>query len=427
MLERSATGNDWEAKFDRWLTPFLAAWRHKTRQRWAPAYLRGLLAPGERKSIEPLAARVSPNSSQQLHHFVAVSKWEVDDIEQVLFDKADALVGGPNAHLIVDDTALVKKGRHSVGVAQQYCGQLGKNANCQALVSLTLAREEVPIPIVLGLYLPETWAKDGERREAAGVPSEIAFRPKWQIALDEIRRVIEAGVRFGDVLADAGYGACADFRRGLTTLGLTWAVGVSPDQLVYPRTVKTKAPRSKPGTNGRPRHTPTVSLTPRKAKDFIARAGEFETISWRRGTKGRLRAEFAALHVRIADGPKVLDHRHGPGDEAWLVCERRSGGVKKYYLTNHPQDAVLRDVAASIKARWSCEQAHQQMKEELGLDHFEGRSWNGLAHHTLLTMIAFAFLQHLRLQENKSPARRSSAPTVVAGRPASTGPAACRA
>jgi SRSO17 transposase len=400
VARSSAATEAWEAEFERWLSPFLTAWGHKTRRRWAPIYLRGLLAPGERKSIEPLAARVSPNSAQQLHHFVAVSKWEVGEIEQVLFDKADAMVGGPDAHLIVDDTAFVKKGQHSVGVAHQYCGELGKSANCQALVSLTLARGEVPVPIVLSLYLPETWTEDGPRRHIAGVPEELVFRPKWKIALDEIRRVMKAGVRFGDVLADAGYGACSEFRAALSELGLTWAVGVVPQQLVFPTTVATKLPRR--SKTGRPAVIPTATREPRKANDIVAEFGEFEKVSWRTGTKGKLRADFAALRVRIADGPRVLGHRHGPGDEVWLVCERRTGGIKKYYVTNHPADTALREIAAAIKARWSCEQAHQQLKEELGLDHFEGRSWNGLAHHALLALIAFAFLQHLRLRENKA-------------------------
>jgi SRSO17 transposase len=424
--DRTRAG-DWERDFEQWLTPFLAALGHKTRKRWAPIYLRGLLAPGERKSIEPLAARVSPNNSQQLHHFVAVSKWDASELEQVLFDKADALIGGGEAHLIVDDTALLKKGRHSVGAAQQYCGQLGKNANCQALVSLTLARDEVPVPIVLRLYLPESWADDAVRRAEAGVPEDVSFRPKWKIALDEVKRVIDAGVRFGDVLADAGYGGCGEFRRGLTALGLTWAVGISADQLVYRQAVRVRVPRARPGADGRPRTRPSVSTIPRRAKQLIALEGEFETITWRMGTKKPLRADFAAARVRVGDGAKVVGHRHGPGDEAWLVCERRGSGEKKYYLTNHTADAAIGAIAASIKARWSCEQAHQQLKEELGLDHFEGRSWNGLTHHALLTMIAFAFLQHLRVRENKAVARESSAPAVAARNPAAIASAIRRA
>jgi SRSO17 transposase len=426
VFERSGTEGDWEAEFDRWLAPFLEAWRHKTRRRWAPIYLRGLLAPGERKSIEPLASRVSPQSAQQLHHFVAVSQWEVAGVEGVLFEKVNSLVGGDSAHLIVDDTAFVKKGRHSVGVAQQYCGELGKNANCQALVTLTLASEEVPVPLVFRLYLPESWASDGVRREGAGVPETVVFRPKWQIALEEIKRVVEGGVRFGDVLADAGYGAGAEFRRGLSAMGLRWAVGISPDQLVYAATVRTHIPRTYAGF-GRPRSRPTVSTRPSKARDVIARDGVFRTVSWRRGTKGKLKADFAAVRVRVADGPKVLQHRHGPGEEVWLICERRAGGLKKYHLSNHPPDLPLPELATILKARWACEQMHQQMKEELGLDHYEGRSWNGLEHHTLLAMIAFSFLQHLRLRENKTPARQPSATTIVARNSAAIGPAARRA
>ena len=417
----------WQREFDAWLKPFLAAWRHRTRQRWAPVYLRGLLAPGERKSIEPLAARVSPANAQQLHHFIAVSRWDTSELEQVLFEKADGLVGGADAHLIVDDTAQLKKGKYSVGVAHQYCGQVGKNANCQALVSLTLARDEVPVPIVLQLYLPESWAKDQKRRDAAGVPGDIVFRPKWKIALDEIKRVIESGVRFGDVLADAGYGACSEFRQGLTRLGLTWAVGISPDQHVYGLSVQVRSARKRLHSNGRPRTRPSVSLQHRSAKQMIDNEGAFETVMWRRGTKRALQADFAAVRVRAADGHEVIGHRHGPGEEVWLVCERRAGGEKKYYFANHAADAALRVIAANIKARWSCEQAHQQLKEELGLDHFEGRSWTGLTHHTLMTMISFSFLQHLRLRENKAAARPSSAPAFAARHSAATGSATRRA
>lgn len=418
---------DWEQEFDRWLEPFIAAWRHKTRRRWGPVYLRGLLAPGERKSIEPIAARISPNSAQQLHHFIAVSRWDPSELEQVLFQKADALIGGRDAHLIVDDTAQLKKGQLSVGVAHQYCGQVGKNANCQALVSLTLARDEVPVPIVLRLYLPESWTTDEKRRDAAGIPQHITFRPKWKIALDEIRRVIDAGVRFGDVLADAGYGSCGEFRQELSRLGLTWAMGISPDQHVYALSARVRAPRRGSQANGRPRTRPSVSHQPQSAKRLIASQAEFETIRWRQGTKKPLQAEFAAIRVRAADGLEVIGHRHGPGEEVWLVCERRAGGEKKYYFANHAPDAALRIIAATIKARWSCEQAHQQLKEELGLDHFEGRSWMGLTHHTLMTMISFAFLQHLRLRENKAAARPSSAPAFAARHSAATGSATRRA
>jgi len=384
--------------------PFLDAWRHKKRRHWAPLYLRGLLLPGERKSIEPLAARVAPGHDQELRHFVSESVWDERTIEQVLWDRADQMLGAEDAYLIIDDTALPKKGDESVGVAHQYCGALGKNANCQSLVSLTLASDEVPVPVSLRLYLPAPWAADRERRAKVGVPEEVTFRPKWRIALDEVRLLKKEGVRFGTVLADAGYGVCGEFRRGLTEQGLLWAVGIISEQKLYPPNARTRVPR--PAAVGPRRLRPLPTHARRSAKDIIARRGEqaWRRISWRDGTKGPLEAEFIAVRVRAADGPETRDRIHLPGDEAWLVAERRHTGEIKYHLTNHPAKTRLKALATAIKARWSCEQAHQQLKEELGLDHFEGRTWRGLHRHALMTMICFAFLQHERLHENKSAA-----------------------
>lgn len=400
---KSAGG--WETRFDRFLEPFLAAWRHKKRCHWAPLYLKGLLLPGERKSIEPLAARVAPGHDQELRHFISESAWDAREIEQVLWDKADALLGGDDAQLIIDDTALPKKGNESVGVAHQYCGALGKQANCQSLVSLTLAKDDVPIPVSLRLYLPEAWASDDKRRAAVGVPLDIAFRQKWRIALDEVKRLKEAGVRFGTVLADAGYGTCAEFRRGLSAEGLLWAVGIPAEQRFYPVNARSRMPRAS-SAGGRPRKHPLPTHARRSAKETIRRLGEdaWKRTSWRDGLKGPLEAEFIALRVRTADGPETEDRVHLPGDEAWLVAERRSNGETKYHLTNHPPETSLRTLAREIKARWSCEQAHQQLKEELGLDHFEGRTWRGLHHHALMTLICFAFLQQERIRENKHSA-----------------------
>lgn len=394
----------WEKRFDQFVEPFLGAWRTKKRRLWAPVYLRGLLLPGERKSIEPLASRVAPGHDQELRHFVSESPWEAGPVEQVLWQKADTMLGSADAVLIIDDTAIPKKGDESVGVAHQYCGALGKQANCQSLVSLTLAQNDVPIPLVLRLYLPESWAEDSTRRSKVGVPDTIVFQPKWQIALDELQRVVAAGVRFGTVLADAGYGVCTEFRHKLTQMSLTWAVGISSEQKFYPANAGTRLPRS--GPMGRPRKRPLPTHARRSAKEIIARLQpkSWRRISWRNGTKGPLQAEFRAVRVRTADGPETTERVHLPGDEAWLVAERRSPGEIKYYLTNHPPTATLKTLASAIKARWSCEQAHQQLKEELGLDHFEGRSWRGLHHHALMTMVCFEFLQQERLRENKPAA-----------------------
>src|SRR3954451_21888581 len=227
----------WEGELERWLAPFLARLGRKEQRRWAPFYLKGLILPGERKSIEPMAARVAPGDLQQLHHFVSTSPWATAPLEEELVHAADRLVGGPEAVLVIDDTALVKQGRHSVGVKRQYCGQLGKKANCQSLVSLTLARSEVPVGVGPRLFLPEDWSADAARRTAAGVPEAVAYRPKWRNALDEIDRVLAAGARFGAVLADAEYGKAGEFRAGLAGRRLPYAVGILPAPKGYPAEV----------------------------------------------------------------------------------------------------------------------------------------------------------------------------------------------
>src|SRR3954463_767811 len=211
-MRESERSRGWEGALERWLARFLAALGREAQRRWAPVYLKGLILPGERKSVEPMAARVAPADIQQLHHFVSTSPWAPAPLEDELVKAADRLVGGPEAILVVDDTALVKQGRCSVGVKRQYGGQLGKRANCQALVSLTLARAEVPVGVGLRLFLPEDWSADPARRAVVGVPGAIGYRPKWQIGLDEIDRVLASGARFGCVLADAEYGKAAEFR-----------------------------------------------------------------------------------------------------------------------------------------------------------------------------------------------------------------------
>lgn len=389
--------NGWQEDLRVWLEPFLSALGRSEQRHWAPLYLQGLLGPGARKSVEPMAERVCPGQTQQLHHFVCTSPWDCEPLEQVLRQRADALVGGDDAVLIVDDTALPKQGRHSVGVKRQYCGVLGKQANCQVLVSLTLARWEVPVPIALQLYLPEDWASDEARRAAAQVPESVTFATKGDIALEQIDVARAQGVRFGTVLADAGYGTSAAFRAGLTARGLLWAVGVLPTHKVYPGDVTVSA-APQPAVGRPPKH-PQPSLPSVAAKELIEALGPraLRRYAWRNGTKGPLAARFAAVRVRAADGPLIARGQHLPGEAVWLVCEMRATGERKYYFTNHPAAATRLTLVRAIKARWSCEQAHQQLKDELGLDHFEGRSWLGLHHHALLSMMAFAYLQHHRL------------------------------
>ena len=410
--------SDWKEELGRFLKPFLARLGHKARRQMCPLYVSGLIGPGDRKSIQPMAERLALGEYDQLHHFIADGVWDAAPVETELLVQADRLVGGSDAVLVVDDTAIPKKGTHSVGVAPQYCSALGKTANCQTLVSLTLARGEVPIMLALRLFLPESWTSKRARLERAGVPTEYrTARTKLEMALAEIDRIIATGVRFGCVLADAGYGMSAPFRQGLTARKLAWAVGIPRHLKVYPADVQMIRPVT---PRGRPRQRipDTLSVA---AQDMLATA-KWQNISWRTGTKGKLRARFAAVRVRVADGSpqriKDKTYQHVPGEQAWLIGEHRASGEKKYYLANLPANTDLRTLAATIKARWVCEQAHQQLKEELGLDHFEGRSWQGLHRHALMTMIAYAFLQYRRLAtaRRKKKNQRPTAPANSARR-----------
>jgi len=404
---------NWKSDLERWLAPFLAALRHKVRARMCPAYVAGLIGAGDRKSVQPMAARDGGINYDQLHHFIASGVWDAAPLEKVLLAEADRMVGGAEAWLIVDDTALPKKGEHSVGVAPQYASALGKNANCQTLVSLTLASGEVPVMVGLRLFLPESWSSDPGRLSGAGVPEDHrVHRTKPEIALAQIDRARATGLRFGCVLADAGYGLSAPFRKALSERGLRWTVGIPFKQKVYPVDVAMIFPVAGRG-RPRKRHVPDAASMSAQA---MLEAAPWRKLSWRRGTKGRLQARFAARRVRVADGPPqrigTMGAQHLPGEEVWLIGELRSTGERKYYLSNLPARTSLTRLAGAIKARWICEQAHQQLKEELGLDHFEGRSWTGLHRHALMT-IAYAFLQSRRLKqatrEKKNPGPATAA------------------
>src|SRR3984957_2165123 len=412
---------DWKEELGRFLKPFLDRLGHKARRRMCPLYVSGLIGPGDRKRPQPMAKRLALGECDQLHHFIAAGVWDAGPLETELLVQADKLVGGSDAVLVIDDTAIPKKGTHSVGVAPQYASALGKTSNCQTLVSLTLARGEVPVMLALRLFLPESWTSKRARLERAGVPTEYrTARTKPEMALAEIDRVIAAGVRFACVLADAGYGLSAPFRQGLTARKLAWAVGIPRHLKVYPVDVRLLWPVARRGRPRR-RHVPDILSMP--AEDMLA-GTKWQTVSWRTGTKGKLKARFAAVRVRTADGPpqRIRDkgQQHLPGDEAWLIGEHRSSGEKKCYLANLAAGMDLRSLAATIKARWICEQAHQQLKEELGLDHFEGRSWHGLHRHVLMAMIAYAFLQHRRLKKvrrGKKNQRPAPSTDVAGGSP----------
>src|SRR5215212_4768336 len=403
MAEACGAGGD----LDRWLAPFLDALGHERRRTWAPLYLRGLMGPGERKSPQPMAARLGLSGHDQLHHFVAGPAWDDGPPWAALAEKADRLPGGPKAVLVIDDTAPPKKGTPSAGVARRYRGQLGEKASRQALVSLTPARGEVPVPIGPRLFLPDEWTRDPDRCARAGVPeAEAAPRSKGEVALAELDRVLAAGVRFGVVPADAGYGASAAFRRGLDGRRLPWAAGIPRTQKVYGTAARLRWPRA---TRGRPRKTPVPGEEPRAVEEVLAGARR-RRLGWRRGTKGPLAARLAAVRVRVGGGPIARPSRHLPGSEAWLVGEWRGDGERKYRLGNLPAGTPLRALAAATKARWACEQAHQQLRQELGPGHFEGRSWTGLHRHAPTTCIAFTYLRHPRLRAIRRRGKRRRPP-----------------
>src|ERR1700745_3323729 len=274
------TMTEWENELERWLKPFLDRLGHKTRQRMCPLYVAGLIGPGDRKSVQPMAERLATGNYDQLHHFIADGVWDATPLETELLNQADRLVGGRDAVLVIDDTSLPKKGERSVGVAAQYASVLGKTANCQTLVSLTLARGEVPVMVALRLFLPESWTSDRVRLKRAGVPAEYqTARTKPEMALAEVDRILAAGVRFGCVLADAGYGMSAPFRQALTARKLAWAVGIPRHLKVYPVDVKLIWPKAR---RGRPRKRYIPNILSRAAEDML-RDAKWQNVSWRTG------------------------------------------------------------------------------------------------------------------------------------------------
>ena len=363
--------------------------------------MRGLLLDGERKSIEPLALRTPGGEVQGLQQFVGQSPWAFRPIRERMAKRMERELC-PAAAWVVDDTGFPKQGTHSVGVARQYSGTLGKTANCQVAVSLHLTTDEASFPLDFELYLPESWANDQKRRRAAGVPVEIAFRTKWQIALELIDRAMEQGLRTGVVTADAAYGTVADFRQALEERGLSYMVAVGPNTGVWLERIERVVPARRPG-KGRPR-VATYQAAPPIAVSQVARdlpPEAYRKISWRRGTKGHLSSRFAALRVQPSHGHR----KKAPENEiVWLLIDWPEGqdAPKHCWLSNLPADMGLRRLVRQAQLRWHCEQDYQQTKEELGLDHYEGRGWLGWHHHVTLVQIAHAFLTLERLREKKN-------------------------
>lgn len=357
------------------------------------SYCTGLLLPGARKSVEPMAARLRPDRTSAAHqsllHFVGQSPW---DEKALLASVRDFVLpvmteGQAVEAWIVDDTGFPKKGRHSVGVGHQYCGQRGKQENCQVSVSLSVATSQASLPVAWRLYLPRAWAEDAARRGKAKVPASIAFQSKPEIALEQITAVRDEGVEPGVVLADAGYGHSGPFRDGLAALGLDYIVGVQGDATVWPEG-QAPAARRKPG---RPPKGAEQGALPRQisalAKGLPGAA--WRSVSWREGSAATLGSRFAALRVR-----PVARRGDPPRPAHWLLVEWPAGEAEptKYWLSNLPAGTAIKRLVYLAKLRWRIERDYQELKGELGLGHYEGRGWPGFHHHAALCIAAYGFL-----------------------------------
>ena len=398
-------------EFERYMAHLSEGLGHADRNAGLKGYCTGLMLPLARKSVEPMAASLAPQRvsarHQALHHFVAKSKWsDAAVLARVREWVAPSLNLEEGCYWIVDDTGFAKKGRHSVGVARQYCGQLGKQDNCQVAVSLSLASTRGSVPIAYQLYLPENWAANPVRRQGAGVPEEVAFATKPAIALAQMRQAIEQSVRPGVVLADAGYGNETAFRDGLTAMGLLYAVGIGPATTVWapgtsPLPPKAWSGRGRPATRLRrkPGHEP-VSV---KALAMNLAPQAWQTVAWREGTNAELSGRFAALRVRPARRDQLGT---GIRAEEWLLIEWPEGEKEpvKYFLSTAPGYASLQQLVFVAKMRWRIERDCQDLKQDFGLGHYEGRSWRGFHHHASLSMAAYGFLMAQRLKMGSSEA-----------------------
>ncbi len=392
-MPRKQDSEEAAARFAAYVARLAAELGHADREEPLRRYLTGLLLPGARKSVEPMAARVDPRRAgpahQSLHHFVADSPWDDEEVLRVARDEAVAAMErhAPISAWIIDDTTFPKKGTHSVGVARQYCGARGRPENCQTAVTLSLANAFASVPAAFRLYLPQEWARSRSRRKECGVPTAVKFAEKWRIALAQIDRLRVEKVPEAPVVADAAYGSVTEFREELAARGMAYMVGVKAECTVWMADEIPERPRRGTGhpvePERRPRSLAEVAATlPRRA---------WRRVSWREGSKGMMSARFAAVRVRAAHG-YVRDVAKRPPE--WLLLQEQPDGkgVFRAWLSNVEETASLEDLVGLAKLRWRIERDYQEMKDELGLDHFEGRGWRGFHHHATLCIAAYAFL-----------------------------------
>jgi SRSO17 transposase len=387
--------------------------RYQAQFSWSGVYLRGLLQDGERKSIEPMVARVPrpaelldiQDPQQAMQQFVNQSPWDEQKVSARYRRVMAQPLASPRGIFLIDDTGFPKQGKHSVGVQHQYCGQLGKQANCQVAVTVHYVSPKGHIPAALRLYLPQSWIGSRERLEEVGVPQEYRReRTKGQIALDLLDQVRDEDLLPGNVVVtDAGYGVSQSFREGLERRQLFYIAGVTSEMVVFieePRWV-----RPEPATRGRPRSNPHLaddSPRPVSLKSLADRLPR-RKVTWREGTKGKLSAKFA--WVRVWPAQDWASGGCAGADPIWLLIEERGDGTIYYAFSNLPADTRRVQAVRLWKSRWPVEQGYQQMKEELGLNHYEGRSWRGFHHHACLVMLAYGFLVLEQLREKEAPVK----------------------
>ena len=384
----------------------------RDQRRWGEVYVRGLMLDGKRKSIEPMAARLEDGDEQCLQQFVNQSPWRWEPVRRRLAVRMTAEIE-PEAW-VIDDTGFPKQGKMSVGVARQYCGALGKVGNCQLGVSINAATVQASCPLDWRLFVPEAWdepdAFNQARRAGAHLPAEVHHQPKWQLALEMIDELTAWGLTAPVVLGDGAYGDVTELRSGLGERGIAYVLDVKAVTSAYPESVVPETPARKPG-RGRP-PAARYRADPSSLRDLALAAGESSAveIEWREGTRGAMRSRFLALRVRPAN-IELRKAAHAAGtelDSAWLLCEWPAGKPEptKYWLSNLPEQTPIEDLVSLAKLRWRIEQDYRELKDALGLDHFEGRSWRGWQHHVTLVSIAHGFLTTERLRR---PPRRAAA------------------
>lgn len=413
-------GNSLESRFERYSDVMIDALGHIDRATPARWYLRGLMLPGQRKSVEPMAARVHPqdvrSAHQSMHHLVAASEWSDRELlaavaREVVPKLSNA--GRAPCFWVIDDTGCRKFGKHSVGVARQYCGQLGKTDNCQVAVSLSLATADGSLPLGYRLYLPREWAEDRQRCERAGIPEGIVFATKGEIAWGQIETALSAGIPRGTVLMDAGYGDEAALRDRLSANNLLYAVGIRPATAVWweehqPAPAPVNEGRGRPRTRA-VRDEAHQPISVRELARALP-ASCYRTLTWREGTNSPLSSRFARVRVHTAQANQLRE-------EEWLLIEwpKDETDPTRYFLSTLPANISFKELVGTVKMRWRIERDYRELKQEVGLGHYEGRNWRGFHHHASLCIAAYGFLMLERLSGAKKNSARLKAPPVPEG------------